>query len=167
MSASRERFLIPAFLVIVMGCADRASKDTAAGLSEEELDIYAAAVRYTLSSPWNGLDGVTFLSFDERDPPVELLGRVFRPASRAEVVERQSDNDNENMPRLRVYDKRTGEPGSIIKVKILERLGDDRVKVECEKYTGPLWAGGCNIFLRKRDGEWVLDGIDEDSVWVS
>ena len=85
---------------------------------------------------------------------------MFRPASRAELTD--AEPRGPDLPRERIRDKVTGEPGTIVTVKIVERLGGDRVSVDCESYTGPLWAGGCRIFIRFVDGQWQYDGDDPD-----
>jgi hypothetical protein len=134
-------------------------------LLPKEIAVYTAALRYAIYDAAGGGNGIPFLQINGNDPPPEMLGKVFLPVSRSHWVVGRMPGGLE--PAERVCDKVTGEPGSIISVKILEWLGPDRVKVQCSSMTGPLWGGGCDIFLKLKDGEWIYDGEDEKSHWVS
>ena len=171
------------FGIVTVGCSDSApenvssqgtatvasevpaAKEVVGAFSEKEVAVYAAAFRYSLYRYSGGGNGVIFLGIGDDDAPPELLGRIFRPASRAHLV--KGEDPVIPPPGERIRDKVTGEPGSIITVKIIEWIGNERVKIECESYTAPLWACGCRFFLRFDGGEWVDDGEEPDSGWVS
>lgn len=132
-------------------------------LTDKEAAVYAAAFRYAITA--YEVNGVIFLSIADKDPPPELLG-VFRPVSRCH----RANAGNRNVPGFEgesICDKVTGEPGCIVNVSIVEWLGNDRVKVRCSEHTAPLWAAGSDVYFRLKNGEWIFDGEDEDSGWVS
>ena len=139
--------------------------EQAAKLTAKELEVCAAAFRYMLSDGPADTDGVLFLSIDGKDPPRELTGLVFRPVSRA--VWKGVEPREQYMPRERWCDRVTGELGSVLTVKIIKWIGEDRVKVECRSETSGLWGGGYTIYLRLVDGTWKFDGVAPGSHWIS
>jgi hypothetical protein len=134
-------------------------------LTKTEVEVYSAALRFAIAR--EGANGLIFVSIAGNDPPKKLAGTVLLPAPQADVFAVKDHSRDDPTPNERVRHKKTGEAGSIVTATIVGWLAGDRVKVKVSSYTAGLWAGGDTIILIRKEGQWVVESIDENESWVS
>jgi len=159
------RDLLWLMLVIAVALCWWLPNERSDSFSKQERDIYAVSLRHVINEPPTDLNGVVFLTLDNRDPPDCFLGLMFRPGSRQHMTDRIPWEDVQLEGR--VCDKVTGEPGTHLRLKIIDWLKTDRVKVRCEMSVAPVWGGSYEFYLKLENAIWRFDGDDPDSHEVS